>query len=70
MDDIRDIKIDRTHLSYGTLREEGDEKSYWLAASLEQRLAAIEQQRQILYGYDPTTDRLQRVLEVAQLKRS
>ncbi|MHB1047927.1 MAG: hypothetical protein ACYC4P_18140 [Thermoanaerobaculia bacterium] len=33
------------------------------------RLGAIEVQRQVIYGYDPATDRLRRVLEVAPLER-
>jgi hypothetical protein len=67
--DAYDIKLDRSALSFGTLREEGDEKSYWLAASPAQRLEAIEVQRQILYGYDQTTTRLQRILEITQLPK-
>jgi hypothetical protein len=35
-----------------------------------ERLQAVELMRQIVYGYDPSTTRLQRVLEVAQLKRN
>ena len=62
--------LDRTRLSVGSLREEGDEKRYWLAASFEERLAAIETNREIVYGYDPSTERLQRVLEITQLPRS
>ena len=34
------------------------------------RLEALELMRQINYGYDPITDRLQRVLEVDELTRS
>jgi hypothetical protein len=33
-----------------------------------ERLEALEQMRQILYGYDPATTRLQRVLTVAERK--
>ena len=32
-------------------------------------MAALELMRQINYGYDPATERLQRVLEVAELTR-
>ena len=35
-----------------------------------ERLESVELMRQINYGYDPTTTRLQRVLEVAQLTSS
>ena len=30
------------------------------------RMAALELMRQINYGYDPTTERVQRVLEIAE----
>jgi len=61
--------LDRKHLSVVTLREEGDEKTFWMAATIDQRLAAIETNREIVYGYDPFTERLQRVLEITQLTR-
>ncbi len=54
--------IDKTALSLSSLDEEGDEKAYWLARTPAKRLAAMELMRQILYGYDPATTRLQRVL--------
>jgi hypothetical protein len=59
-------RIDKTALSAGSLREPSDEKSYWLSKSPEERLRAVELMRQIVYGYDPSTTRLQRVLEIAQ----
>jgi hypothetical protein len=31
-------------------------------------MEALEQIRQIVYGYDPSTTRLQRILEIADLK--
>ena len=61
--------LDRAHLSVGTLREDGDEKAFWLSATTEQRLEAIETNREIVYGYDPSTERLQRVLEISQFPR-
>src|ERR1017187_5543187 len=61
--------LDRKHLSVVTLREEGDEKAFWMSATPEQRLEAIETNREIVYGYDPSTERLQRVLEITQLQR-
>jgi hypothetical protein len=61
--------LDRTRLAVGALHEPGDDKAFWLASTPEVRLAAIETNREIVYGYDPTTERLQRVLEIAQLPR-
>lgn len=43
---------------------ERDVKQYWSQKTPEERLLALEQMRQIVYGYDPTTTRLQRVLAV------
>jgi hypothetical protein len=49
------------------LGEEPDDRAYWLSKTLEERLEALELLRQIHYGYDPTTERLQRVLTVVEL---
>jgi hypothetical protein len=60
------MKIDRKALSVASLLEPSDEKAYWLSKSPYERLEAAEIMRQIVYGYDPSTTRLQRVLEIAQ----
>lgn len=59
-------RMDKTAFSVGTLGDEGDEKAYWLSKTPEEHLAAVELMRQIAYGYDPSTTRLQRVLSVTQ----
>lgn len=59
-------KLDRSAFSVGHLYEESDEKQYWVQKTPYERLEALEQMRQILYGYDPSTTRLQRVLTVTQ----
>ena len=46
------------------------DKAYWHSKTPQERMAALELMRQINYGYDPTTERLQRVLEVAELTPS
>lgn len=63
------IKMDRASFSTASLLEESDEKEYWLARTPHERLAALELMRQIIYGYDPISTRLQRVLTVAKLRR-
>jgi hypothetical protein len=63
------FKVDRTVLTVTSLHE-SDEKEYWLSKTPEERLQALELMRQIVYGYDPTTARLQRVFEIAELKTS
>ena len=59
-------EIQRTAFTVASAFEESDEKSYWLSKTPSERLEAVELMRQILYGYDPSTTRLQRVLEVTQ----
>jgi hypothetical protein len=59
------MKVDRTVLVVTSLHE-SDEKKYWLSKTPDERLQALELMRQIIYGYDPATARLQRVLEIAQ----
>ncbi len=66
MDAIDSVKIDRKALSVGSVLEPPDEKAYWLSRTPHERLQAAELMRQIVYGYDPSTTRLQRVLEIAQ----
>jgi hypothetical protein len=66
MDTVDSVQIDRKALSVGSVREPSDEKAYWLAKTPQERLQAAELMRQIVYGYNPSTTRLQRVLEIAQ----
>ena len=57
--------MDRTALSVGWLHDESDEKAYWLSKTFEERLAAMELMRQIVYGYEyATAPRLQRVFAI------
>ena len=64
------FRMDRTAFSVDHLSDLPDEKAYWLAKTPQERLQAVEIMRQIVYGYDPATARLQRVLEVIELKSS
>lgn len=61
-------KMDKTAFSEAPLGEEPDDRAFWLSKTVEERLEAVELLRQIHYGYDPTTERLQRVLTVVELK--
>ena len=70
MKSIGSFKIDKGVLSIISLSEESDEREYWHSKTPYERLESIELMRQINYGYDPTTSRVQRVLEVAQLTSS
>jgi hypothetical protein len=60
-------KLDRRAVSVIALSEQDDdEKKYWRGKSPHERLQAVEETRLMIYGYDPASTRLQRVLEVAQ----
>ncbi len=62
------FKMDKEKFSVLSSFEEADaaDKAYWHSKTPQERLEALELMRQINYGYDPTTERLQRVLEVAE----
>lgn len=60
-------KMDKTAFSVVSLHDEPDEKAYWLSKTPQERLAALELMRQIMFGYDPVTDRMERVLEVVEV---
>lgn len=64
------FQFDRNAFSVNTLTEDGNDKEYWLSKTPEQRLLAVEFLRQSIYGYDPVTERLQRVFETAEFKTS
>lgn len=62
------FRMDKTALSVASLFDVSDEKEYWLSRTPEERLRAVEFLRRIAYGHDRTSGRLQRVLEVVELK--
>jgi hypothetical protein len=59
-------KVQKTAFSAGSAFDKSDDKSYWLSKTPAERLQAVELMRQIIYGYDPSATRLQRVLEITQ----
>ena len=66
--DVNSARLDRSVFEVVSLDEEGDDPNYWRARSPQQRMEALELMRQIIYGYDPATARLQRFFEVAELE--
>jgi hypothetical protein len=62
--------LNKSVVTISSLTDDSDEKDYWLSVTPEERLIALETMRQINYGYDPTTARLQRFFEIAELKTS
>ncbi len=63
-------KVRRDVFKVASLFEPSDDKEYWLSKTPQERLEAVELMRQIIYGYDPTTTRLQRVFEISQRPKS
>lgn len=70
MNAISEVRMDKTAFSIVSLSEESDEKEYWQTKTPQERLETMELLRQLNYGYDPATARLQRVLAIAELKAS
>jgi hypothetical protein len=59
-------RMDKTIFSIATITDESDEKAYWRDQLPVARLGALELLRQVMYAYDPTTARLQRILAVVE----
>lgn len=66
-DGMKSFQMDKTAFSIGSLEEESDEKQHWLSKEPMERFYAVEFLRQVVYGYDPATERLQRFFEIAEL---
>ena len=49
---------------------EADNLNYWLDRSPIERIEAIEFMRKVMYGHDRVSERLQRVLTIAELKEN
>jgi len=62
------FQLDKKAVSVALLGDSRDEKAYWLSKTPLERLEALEFLRQTFYGYDPVTDRVQRILEVVELE--
>jgi hypothetical protein len=59
------IRLDKSSFSVIPLAHaDADVKSFWKTQSPSSRLEALELMRQVMYGYDPITDRVERVFEV------
>ena len=59
-------RVDRSIVTRGSAFGDSDERAFWLSRTPLDRLEAVEILREIAFGYDPTTTRLQRVLETAE----
>jgi len=64
---LDNARVDRTAFSVTCFEEaERADREYWRSRTPDERLAALELSRQIVYGYDPTTRGVSRFSEVAQ----
>ena len=64
---VQSSKMDKTVMSVTSLGDESADREFWLSKTPQERWAAVEFMRQVAYGYDPATARLQRVLAVVEL---
>jgi hypothetical protein len=67
---LEEYQLNRSVLSITNLTEMNDEKIYWLQTTPKERLLALEMMRQLNYGHDAITTRLQRIFEIVELKTS
>lgn len=64
---LKNIRMNKAAFSVRSIDDESDEKQYWLSKSPVERIYNVEIMRQMLYGYDPLTARLQKFFEIAEL---
>jgi hypothetical protein len=69
MNALHEWRLDRTMISVGKLGDPDDVAGYWRLPSPAARLSALEYLRQVSYGDDAATARLQRVLEIVRPAR-
>ena len=69
MDVPPQYRLDRTAVEVVSVKDPPKDRRYWMSRTPAERLEALELLRQLAYGYDPATARLQRVFEVTELKR-
>ncbi len=49
---------------------DSDDYSFWKDKSYLERIEGLEKLRRIIFGYDPSTQRLQRILKITKLKKN
>jgi len=59
----------KKNFKIASLRDGGD-SAYWKRKSYSERLSALEQVRRVVFGYDPSTIRFQRIIKITQLKKN
>jgi hypothetical protein len=66
MKTIQSLRMNKNIFSVVADFSEANDMEYWFSLSPLERLEAIELMRQIIYGYDPSSDRLQRVFTIEE----
>jgi hypothetical protein len=62
------LRMDKTAFSVISLKDSGNDKEFWRTQSTAARLQALEFMRQVMYGYDPITAKMDGVWEVIERK--
>ena len=62
------FKFDKNSFSVITLKDDATDVDYWRLKTPEDRLLAVEFLRQLIFNYDPATERLQRFFESVEFK--
>jgi len=70
MDLVEKSVVDRSVVVVSDLHADAGERAYWLGKTPAERLRALELMRQVIYGYDPSSARLQRVLSILEFPQS
>lgn len=60
------LSVDKNVFSVTDLGDEAEDKAYWRAKSVHERLQAVELNRQVIYGYQPAATGFQRIFTVAE----
>jgi len=68
MSAVDKLRLDRSAFEIASLDDDSADRRFWQTKSPAERMEALELLRQIIYGYDPATTRLQRVLEIVELE--
>jgi hypothetical protein len=65
---IKVVVMDKSFFQITSIRQKEDD--FWKDKSYSERIGALEELRRIIFGYDASTERLQRILTVTELKRN
>ena len=65
MEDILELRLDKTKISVSDSFDNTEEREYWWSRTPQERLTHMERLRRINYGHR-ATERLQRVIEVVE----